>query len=310
MSKEHVELYRKHRPSSLKRIVGQADAVSVLSSKIKAKKLPHAILFTGPSGVGKTTMARIVIKHLGGLEDDFEEVNCAGVGIDKIRSIGTRTGFRGLQGGPRGWILDEAHKLTSDGQNALLKMLEEAPEWIYFILCTTDPQKIIKTIHTRCMQIKLKSMGAKEVQELVENIASIEGMELREEVIDRIVDAAEGSARQALVLLDTIREIEGEEAQLAAITNPEAKQVAFDLVKALLWEKANWKSVSKILQGIDNEDPEGLRYLVLACATKEMLKGTKNSPRAYMIVTAFRDNFYDSKFSGLVAACWEVVQPA
>lgn len=310
MSKtEHPELYRKHRPTSFKKMVGQDGAISILTTKVKAKQIPHAILITGPSGVGKTTIARILQKPLDCVDSDFYEINCAGNGIDRIREIRDRMMLKGLTGGKRIYLLDEIHKLSIDGQNALLKMLEDPPDHIYFILCTTDPGKVIRTIQTRCLHIKLKSIGVKELAEIVQSIADIEGVEIREEVLDRLVEVAEGSARQALVLLDSIRGLEGEDAQLAAISNPENKQAAFDIVKALLWEKATWSKVAKILKGIPQDDPEGIRYLVLANATAEMLKCSKNSPRAYMIVTAFRDNFYDSKFAGLVAACWESINP-
>jgi DNA polymerase III gamma/tau subunit len=309
-NEQHPELYRRLRPGSLKKVVGQDEAISVLLTKMKAKKLPHAILITGPSGVGKTTIGRIISKHLDCADGDFEEVNCAGSGIDKIRDIRRGMPFKSLAGGGRVWLLDEVHMLSSDGQNALLKMLEDPPAHVYFILCTTNPGKVIDTVQNRCMHLKLKAINSKDMSNLVQSAADAVGFELREEVRDHIVDAAEGSGRQALVLLDSILGIDGDEAQLAAISNPEHKQAAFDIVKALLWEKAKWPAVAKILKGLkDSADVEGIRHLVLATASNGMLKADKNLPRYYMIVTAFRDNFYDSKFAGLTAACYEVVHP-
>ena len=139
---EATELYRKYRPTSFKQVVGQEEAIRTLTELGKRKAIPHAILFTGPSGVGKTTLARILQRKLKCVGNDFVEMNAAndrGVGI--IRSIQNKVGLAPMLGSCRIWLMDEAHQLTSDAQSAFLKLLEDTPSHVYFMLATTDPQK-------------------------------------------------------------------------------------------------------------------------------------------------------------------------
>ena len=156
------ELYKKHRPKNLKRVFGQSVAIGTLKPLIEAKQVPHSLLLTGPSGCGKTTLARILVKELKCAKADFMEVNCADFrGIDTVRDIRTRMMQAPIGGDCRVWLIDEAHMLTSAAQTAFLKMLEDTPDHIYFFLATTHPQKLLKTIKTRCTEIKLKEMTAK-----------------------------------------------------------------------------------------------------------------------------------------------------
>ncbi len=137
----------KHRPKSFDRIIGNEDTVEALESYLTKKDLNHSFLFTGPSGTGKTTLARIVAGELGCEGMDFTEMNSADFrGIDTIRNIRQQMVFPPMEGKNRGWLLDEAHKLSNDAMNSLLKPLEEPPNHVYFFLATTEPQKLITTI--------------------------------------------------------------------------------------------------------------------------------------------------------------------
>src|SRR5688572_25883760 len=141
-----MELYKKFRPKTLKGVVGQEGAVSSLQSMIDKGRLPHTILFSGPSGCGKTTIARILKGILECSDLDFFEINCADFkGIDMVRDIRRYVGIPPLHGKSRVWLIDEAHQLTKDAQNAFLKLLEDTPKHAYFMLATTDPQKLLPT---------------------------------------------------------------------------------------------------------------------------------------------------------------------
>ncbi len=203
------------------------------------------------------------------------------------------------------------HNLTKreggDAQTALLKLLEDTPDHVYFILATTDPQGLRATIRTRCTEIRFNPLSPKAMAELITSIAEKEGTTLSEEVIDKLVESAEGSARKALVLLDSVIKIEDAEEQLNCIASSTAKQDAFLIVKALLWEKADWPAVAKMIKEITTDDWEGLRHLILVNATNELLKAGKSSPRAYAVVRCFDTNWFDSKRAGLAAACYEVL---
>lgn len=301
-----MQLYRRYRPKNLTDVVGQAEACKVLWGMMNGAGLPHALMFTGPSGCGKTTIARILRKHLKCGLQDFSEVNCADIrGIENVRSIRREMPLAPVAGRTKIWLIDEAHKLTKDAQNALLKMLEDTPRRAYFMLCTTEPQGLIRTIHTRCTPIKLKPIDHSVLRRLVASVATQEGVSLDTEVLDKIADQSDGSARQALVYLDAVVNLDSVEEQLAAVAPSSAEQAAYDLAKALIWQKATWRTVAKILQGLENEDAETIRYLVLGCARKALLTNKGNVQRAAFIIDMFRFDFYTSKHAGLALACYE-----
>ena len=304
------EIYKRYRPKTLQGVVGQDGAVVSLQKLIDGKKIPHAILLTGPSGCGKTTIGRILQIELDCGDGDFIEINAADFkGIDTVRDLRRLASLMPMHGSSRIWLIDEAHKLTGDAQAAFLKLLEDTPRMTYFLLATTDPQKLIKTIHTRCTEIKLSSLSEKALDRVIRRVVDKEKMTLSDDVIKEITEAADGSARKALVILEQVGSLEGEEAQLQAIqTTTINKDLAIGLARELINPAANWGKVSTILKEL-KDDPEGIRYLVLGYSRSVMLGGGKLAGRAYMIIDIFSRNFYDSKHAGLAAACWEVVHP-
>lgn len=295
------ELYKKYRPKSLKEVVGQEDALKSLATMGRAGAIPHTLLLTGPSGCGKTTIARILKTLLGCSDNDFNELNGSETrGIDTVREIQSRIGIAPLGGKCRIWLIDEAHALTGDAQNALLKILEDTPKHVYFILATTDPAKLKKTIITRCTEIRLKEIDRIYLKELVMTVAKSEGVDLTAEVTAKIADVAEGSARKALVLLHAVLGITDPAAQLAAVEANDTKAQAIELARALMAKK-DWKSVSAILQKLD-DDPESLRRMVLGYCSATLIKS--GNSRAAEIIEAFQFNLFDTGKAGLALACW------
>lgn len=305
-----IELYKQYRPKTLREVIGQSGAIKSLEKMIVSDKIPHVILLTGPSGVGKTTIARILKQHLHCSDQDFVERNCADFrGVDDIREIRRHAGFCSLSGSCRIFLIDECHKLTKDAQDAFLKLLEDTPKKVYFILCTTEPQKLLKTVITRASQIKLASMAADDLRVVLKSVIKKEGFVVSEGVVDQLVEAAEGSARKALVILEQVGQLEDEEDQLKAIqTVSYSKEDAITLCRHLCNPRVNWADVGKVLQGLKDQeqDTEGIRYAVLGYFRSILVKGGPLAPRAFMIIDIFSRNFYDSKHAGLTAACWEV----
>ena len=305
---EPPELHLKYRPQSTKDVIGQRHVISTLNKHSKAGTFPHTILFSGLHGTGKTTLARIYAKMLKCGPRGLEEINCASRrGIELARDIEQRVTASPMGGDCRVWILDEIHMATGECQTALLKPLEEAPPWVYFFLCTTNPEKLKKTVVSRCHPAQLKPLTHKELYLLINRVATAEGIYVVEEAQEKIIDNAEGSARNALVLLNMIVGVEDEDEQLEIIAKADTGKVAIELARVLIREKpiAKWPEVARILKDLKDEDPEQLRYMVLGYANTVALGGGK--PRAFLILEEFAQNFYDSKRAGLTLACHNVV---
>lgn len=302
-----MELYKKYRPTALKDVLGQDSAIKILRS-FKEKGLPHALLFSGPSGVGKTTIARILKIMLKCSDLDFQEANCADFrGIDMVRDIREKISLSPVNGRSRIWLIDEAGELTLSAQKAFLKILEDTPNHVYFFLATTDPQKIIKTVRNRCTEIKLGLVDDGSIHEILDQVIGCEGIHISEEVKNGVVDAAEGSPRKALVLLNQIMGIEDDEQRLEIVTKGDSDSKGIEIARGLIKTNISWVQMSRILKEV-KEDPETVRWIVLGYAKSCMMGGKGNTAkRAYQVFNSFRDNFYDSKQAGLAGACWEVI---
>jgi len=299
-----TELYKKHRPRALDKMIGAETTVAALENMLAKGTLPHTLLFHGPSGCGKTTLARILKDRLDCHDMDFKEINCSDFrGIDTIREISHLMHLSPTGGKVRIWLLDEVHQLSKDGQNAALKILEDTPSHVYFFLCTTDPQKLMKTILTRCCEMPVRLLTHDELENLVSKVCKRENVQISEDIMEDIVSGAQGSARTALVLLDKILNLKPEE-QAEAIQQKLAEENdAIDLCRAL-FAKKSWEQITAILKNLKG-DPEQVRYAVLGYA-RSVLLGHKD-PMAYKIICAFENNFYDSKNAGLIRACFEAV---
>jgi DNA polymerase III gamma/tau subunit len=300
------ELYKKHRPRNLDEVVGNKTTVAALRRMLEAEELPHTVLLSGPSGCGKTTLARILGKAVGCRGSDLIEMNCSSNrGIDTVRSIMDKMKYS-PHGEARAWVLDEAHQFSRDAQHAMLKMLEDTPDHVYFFLCTTHPQKLTPTIRNRCTKMPVAPLAHQQMKSLLKHVAGEEDINLRGPVLLEILDACEGSPRAALVILDRIRHLPKPKcADVRSIA--EEENAAIDLCRALFDRKRNWRKVASILKNL-KADPEAVRWSVLGYA-KSVLLGS-GSTHAYEVLRAFEENFYDSKQAGLVRACYEAMHKA
>ncbi len=299
------ELHLKYRPKTLDELVGQPSVVKTLKEMIKNKRVPHSIMLAGPTGCGKTTTARILKKHLNCHDMDFQEINCADFrGIDMVRDIRMNMGLSPFgENGSRIYLIDECQQLSSPAFGAFLKLLEDTPQHVYFLFCTTDPNKIPATVKNRCTVLAFKLLSSKEMLSLLQKTAESENVEVTEDVFERIIEVAEGSARQGMNILNRVIKLESE---LDAVLKSNSKHAAIEIARALIETRTKWGDISKIIKGVE-EEPESLRHLILAYATTILLSGGPKSDRAYSILLAFESNWYDSKRAGLVRACYEVI---
>lgn len=295
-----MELYKKHRPKTFKGIIGNISTVRALQNMLERDRVPHTILFHGPSGCGKTTLARILKIELGCHDDfDFIELNCSDFrGIDTIRDIRDKMHLAPVAGKCKVWVLDEVHQMSSAGQNAALKILEDTPKHVYFFLCTTDPHKILKTIQNRCTMMPVEYLEEAEMMKLIMRICKREKIKIKQDTAEDMIDSCSGSARKVLVLLDKIRNIPENE-RGKAISMEEEEKEGIDLCRALIQNKG-WVTISKMIKEIKS-DPEQLRWSVMGYCSAILLR--KYDSHVHHILTCFKNNFYDSKKFGLVEAC-------
>lgn len=306
-----MSLYHKYRPQSFEDMLGNKEIIKTLNDALENPERPHVYLFTGPSGCGKTTAARIFAKKLGVDDLALMEVNSANNrGIDTARGIITQMQSFPFQGKIWVWIIDEVHMTSKDFQNAMLKPLEDTPEHVYFFLCTTNPEKLIKPIRTRCTEVQFSSLEPKYISFLVKRTARAEGIEVDPAVIEEIVDTCQGSARAALVALEKVAKLDKEQALKLLRSNPSDVEMedgkTLELCRALTRKDGTWGDVAEILKGLYEEesDYEKVRYQVLGYVNSILLQGKENA-RAGLIAECFSQPFYDSGKAGLTLACYQ-----
>ena len=202
---EATALYRKYRPTSFKEVRDQDQIVTVLEGAIKKNAIPHALLFSGTRGTGKTTLARIFASAIGASDMDVYEIDAASNrGIDDIRELKEAVHTLPYESAYKVYIIDEVHMLTKEAFNALLKTLEEPPAHVVFILATTEEEKLLDTILSRCQVFRFNSPSRAVLTKLAIDVAKDEGFALSPEAADLIALAADGSFRDALGIVQKV----------------------------------------------------------------------------------------------------------
>lgn len=322
MTHTHNELWLKYRPKTFDEIVGQTTVVKLLKNFIKNNKVPHTILFSGPSGVGKTTLAHIMTAEMGCGSIDKNVINCATVPepLEAIRSLEQQIKLSPTSNSKcRVFILEELQSLfrSKSAREALLLMLESATRSTkdsYVMCCTTNPEKLDKTILNRCKKIELTTLSNSHIKSLLTSISSKENRVLPDPVLDHIIDISRGCAREAINQLDTaLAAGEDVESMMSALSGVKKSDMADKLVQALFWKKTTWENVVAIIEEIkedsEGSDLESFRYRVLFTAASEIKKGGTTAHKAYHIYEIFQmDSWEVLKIAGLISACWQVMR--
>lgn len=300
-----MALYTKIRPQSFDEVLGNKELKDSLQTMLKKREHPHTYLLQGGTGCGKTTIARIMAKTLNIHDNDVKEMDIADLrGIDNAREVRREASYAPMYGNRKMYILDEAHKLTTDAQNAFLKILEDTPEHVYFVLCTTDPQKLIKTVINRCTVFTVENLSPSEMTKLVKRTAKEERQRVDKEVVEHIVEKADGHPRHALTMLETILNTSPEN-RLCVIQEMKAYEAqGIELARALV-KKQSWATVNKILKGLDKKETETYRHQVLGYCSAILL--SKPNDQAAAVMEEMLEPFYNSGFAGLVYACYAII---
>ncbi|MCD8204887.1 MAG: DNA polymerase III subunit gamma/tau [Coprobacillus sp.] len=218
-------LYRTYRPMTFDEVAGQEHIVTTIKNALKNNKLAHAYLFAGPRGTGKTTMAKLLAKALNceegigcqcnhcencvaineGTHPDVIEIDAASNnGVDDVRDLIDKVKYGSILGKYKVYIIDEVHMMSASAFNALLKTLEEPPENVVFILCTTEPHKVLPTILSRCQRYDFTKLKDEDIYNRVVQVLNKEHIEVNKDAVDLIVQLADGGMRDALSILDQV----------------------------------------------------------------------------------------------------------
>jgi DNA polymerase-3 subunit gamma/tau len=244
-------LYRVYRSKSLDEVVGQDHIITILTQALKTNTLSHAYLFTGPRGVGKTSVARIMAYDLNGASYndpntsiDIIEIDAASHRrIDEIRELRDRVQIAPTNSKYKVYIIDEVHMLTPESFNALLKTLEEPPQHVIFILATTEAHKLPETIISRTQRFNFKPVDKDKTVNHLKSIADKEKISVDEDALDLIADHSRGSLRDALSILDQVRNM----------SSPVTSQGVLDLLGL-----ASTDSINSIVNSLENRDMPSL----------------------------------------------------
>lgn len=300
-----MSLYNKYRPQSLDQIKGNAEIIQTLQGMLQKKdEFPHALLFHGATGCGKTTLARIISKELGCVGNDYREINSADFrGIDTVREIINQSMFLPLEGDVRVWVLDESGKMTGEAQNSLLKILEDPPSHVYFMLCTTEPQKLLPTIRGRCSQFQTNLLNEKQMFGLLRRIVKDENQELDTIIYDQIIQDSLGHPRNAIQILEQVLNVPDDKRLEVAKQTAEKQSQIIELCRALL-NGDKWSKVKGIVEGLKGQEAEDIRRAVLGYMQVVLLKGEND--RAAAIIETFWEPTYNLNFPYITFSAYTI----
>ncbi|MCK5880200.1 MAG: DNA polymerase III subunit gamma/tau [Holophagae bacterium] len=276
---------RKWRPQTFGDVIGQAPVIRTLTNSIKAGRVHHSFIFAGLRGTGKTSTARILAKALNckdgptetpclecvacdeitrGVNLDVFEIDAASnKGVDDIRDLKEIVKFPPARDRYKIFIIDEAHMLSGHAFNALLKTIEEPPSYVVFILATTEAHKIPTTIRSRCQLFEFRHIPNREIEEQLKKIAKTEKVEVEDGAFSLIVDAAEGSMRDAESLLDQVISFSGDkvkEDDVSAVLGIAGRRAHVQLLDAIAGSDGG--AVIALLDELEDKNTDFLKFLV------------------------------------------------
>lgn len=307
-----MSLDLKYRPETFDDVIGNTNEITTFIDNLDKEDGKHAFVIHGPAGCGKTTLARIAARYKGATKLSTKELNTGdNRGIDTTRQIIEQ--MRYSMGGVQIFIIDEAHGLTTDAKRAFLKPTEEPPEHVYFFFLTTDPAKLFKgdegkALKRRLEPVKVTRAQPKELYKHMKRIVKKEGIEVVGDVLTYISENCTGAPGTALMMLGTIKDLDGEDLQMEKLENivlSEDREV-FEFCRVLFGKNPNWKKLANFLLAFkEKKDPEEIRRMVMGYAQSVLLKSGSSS--AGYILECFCDYQYSSGFPGITLATYQAI---
>lgn len=277
-------LYQKVRPTDFSQIVGNEATIRALEAMVKSPESarPHAILFHGPSGTGKTTCARILATLFGASKDSVFEINAANTrGLDSVREIASSAHLSVLGGGTKVYIIDESHQLTPAAQEAFLKVIEDHPLRTYFLFCTTEPKAIIETIRNRCTSYEMSILSTEKILELVRGINKKENLGVADEILQAVASTSDGSPRAAVVALDTVKGITDLDTAISLLLRgTEYDHQVIELCQLMYASpqarRQKWRHIFQVFDSL-SDPPENIRKSILMYLYKKLVTAADDS---------------------------------
>ena len=306
-------LHIKYRPTELCEVVGQKHVKASLEKILDSRSMPHSFLFTGPSGTGKTTIARIIASHLDVSVGNLIEVDAAtNNGIDDMRQVTDVLRYQGFGETPRKLIIiDECHALSKAAWQSLLKSVEEPPPHVYWVFCTTDAGKVPETVRTRCAAYDLKPVKHDDLFDLLDFVAGKEDLKVSDRTLHLIADAAGGSPRQSLVYLAAVDGVDDEDKIAMLLSEPGENPEIIDLCRDLVKGKLDWPRLTDTLKKI--EMPAESIRIVISAYLSSCLLGAKTDRQVedlLMMLSQFSKPFNASdKLAPLLLAFGDLLYP-
>ena len=264
----HSVLYRAYRPQTFAEVQGQESVIKALQGALKNKRIAHAYLFSGGRGTGKTSVARILARELGVTDKDLYEMDAASNrGIDDIREIREGVYAMPFESPYKFYIIDEAHMLTKEAWNALLKTLEEPPSHCIFVLATTEREKVPDTIQSRCEIYSFTNPTREMLVNVVTDVAKAEGYTLEKSAAELVALLAEGSFRDSLSILQKVLSVSQDKtimiAHVEEVSGAPRGELIRDIMSGLATKDSS-KALSAVQKSIaDNVDARTLTRLLI-----------------------------------------------